>query len=195
MWFSFVLGSVVFGTTVVIPQFLQLLLGYPAVKAGEAMAGGGIAMLLMMPIAGQLVSRMDPRAMMAIGFFSTAAPLYYMVTHLSLQMDFATAAMLRTYQAIGLPFIFVPSNTLAYVGIPRERGNQVASMNSFVRNVGGSIGIAEISSSIPRQVAKQQNYMVAHAVPGNGAFDRMASGMEQMLRNQGAPFPTQQAYG
>jgi MFS transporter, DHA2 family, multidrug resistance protein len=179
----------------VIPQFLQLLLGYPAVKAGEAMAGGGIAMLLMMPIAGQLVSRMDPRAMMAIGFFATAAALYHMVTHLSLQMDFATAAMLRTYQAIGLPFIFLPSNTLAYVGIPREKGNQVAAMNSFVRNVGGSIGIAVISSSITRQVAQHQNYLVAHAVPGNGAFDRMASGLEQTLRNQGAPFPTEQAYG
>jgi DHA2 family multidrug resistance protein len=195
MCFTFVLGTVLFGTTVVIPQFLQLLLGYPAVKAGEAMAGGGIAMLLMMPIAGQLVSRMDPRAMMAIGFFSTAAALYYMVTHISLQMDFATAAMLRTYQAIGLPFIFLPSNTLAYVGIPREKGNQIASMNSFVRNVGGSIGIAVISSSITRQIAKHQNYLVAHAVPGNGAFDRMAGGMEQTLRNQGAPYPTQQAYG
>ena len=195
MCFTFVLGTVLFGTTVVIPQFLQLLLGYPAVKAGEAMAGGGLAMLLMMPIAGQLVSRMDPRAMMAIGFFATAAALYHMVTHLSLQMDFATAAMLRTYQAIGLPFIFLPSNTLAYVGIPREKGNQIASMNSFVRNIGGSIGIAVISASITRQVATHQNYLVAHAVPGNGAFDRMASGMEQTLRNQGAPYPTQQAYG
>src|SRR6202521_1905634 len=183
MCFTFVLGTVLFGTTVVIPQFLQLLLGYPAVKAGEAMAGGGLAMLLMMPIAGQLVSRMDPRAMMAIGFFSTAAALYYMVTHLSLQMDFATAAMLRTYQAIGLPFIFLPSNTLAYVGIPREKGNQVAAMNSFVRNVGGSIGIAVISSSITRQVAKHQNYLVAHAVHGNGAFDLMASGLQPLLRN------------
>ena len=195
MCFTFVLGTVLFGTTVVIPQFLQLLLGYPAVKAGEAMAGGGLAMLLMMPIAGQLVSRMDPRAMMAIGFFATAAALYHMVTHLSLQMDFATAAMLRTYQAIGLPFIFLPSNTLAYVGIPREKGNQIASMNSFVRNIGGSIGIAVISASITRRVATHQNYLVAHAVPGNGAFDRMASGMEQTLRNQGAPYPTQQAYG
>jgi DHA2 family multidrug resistance protein len=195
MFFTFVLGTVLFGTTVVIPQFLQILMGYPAVKAGEAMAGGGVAMFLMMPIAGQLVSRVDPRAMMAAGFFTTAAALYYITTHISLQMDFATAAMLRTYQAIGLPLIFLPSNTLAYVGVPREKGNQIAAMNSFVRNIGGSIGIAVISSSLTRQVAKHQSYLVGHAVGGNTAFDRMAGGMGQMLANKGAFFPERQAYG
>jgi DHA2 family multidrug resistance protein len=195
MFFTFTLGTVLFGTTVVIPQFLQLLLGYPAVKAGEAMAGGGFAMLLMMPIAGQLVSRVDPRAMMATGFFITATALYHMTTHLTLGMDFGTAAMLRTYQAIGLPLIFLPSNTLAYVGIPREKGNQIASMNSFIRNIGGSIGIAVISSQITRQVAKHQNYLVAHAVTGNGPFDQMLNGMSQTLTQRGVADANQQAYG
>ncbi|MBV9505070.1 MAG: DHA2 family efflux MFS transporter permease subunit [Acidobacteriia bacterium] len=194
MFFTFVLGIVLFGTTVVIPQFLQLSLGYPAVKAGEAMAGGGFAMFLMMPIAGQLVSRVDPRAMMATGFLATAVSLYYITTHLSLQMDFYTAAMLRTYQAVGLPFIFLPSNTLAYVGVPREKGNQVASMNSFVRNVGGSIGIAVISSSLTREIARHQNYLVAHATSGNPAFQQMVSGMQQTLANKGAADPMKQAY-
>ncbi|HLI83487.1 MAG TPA: DHA2 family efflux MFS transporter permease subunit, partial [Bryobacteraceae bacterium] len=138
MFFTFILGTVLFGTTVLIPQFLELMLGYPAVKSGEAMAGGGIAMFLMMPIAGQLVDRLDPRATMAIGFLTTGAALYYITTHITLQMDFGTAAMLRTYQAVGLPFIFLPSNTLAYVGVPREKSGQIASMNSFVRNIGGS---------------------------------------------------------
>jgi len=195
MFFTFVLGTVLFGTTVVIPQFLQLLLGYPAEKAGQAMAGGGLAMLVMMPIAGQLVSRVDPRAMMSIGFMSTAAALYFMVTHISLQMDFATAAMLRTYQAIGLPFIFLPSNTLAYMGIPREKGNQIAAMNSFIRNIGGSIGIAVISSQLTRQIAKHQNYLVAHAAPGSGPFNQIANGMSQMLANKGVATPMRQTYG
>ncbi|MBV8904935.1 MAG: DHA2 family efflux MFS transporter permease subunit [Acidobacteriia bacterium] len=195
MFFTFVLGTVLFGTTVVIPQFLQLMLGYPAVKSGEAMAGGGIAMFLMMPIAGQLVSRMDPRAMMGIGFLATAASLYYITTHISLQMDFGTAAMLRTYQAVGLPFIFLPSNTLAYVGIPREKYNQIASMNSFVRNIGGSIGIATISVTLTRQVARHQNYLVGHAVSGSSAFDQMTQSMGQLLANKNAMFPSQQAYG
>src|SRR5690348_6506893 len=73
MFFTFVLGMVLFSTTVVIPQFLQLLLGYPAEKSGEALAGGGIVMLFMMPVAGALVTRIDPRFMMAMGFLGTAA--------------------------------------------------------------------------------------------------------------------------
>ncbi len=194
MFFTFVLGIVLFGTTVVIPQFLQLLLGYPAIKAGEALAGGGIMMLLMMPIAGQLVSRVDPRGMMAFGFLATAASLVYMATHLSLQMDFTTAAKLRTYQTIGLAFIFLPSSILAYVGTPREKNNQISAMNSFVRNIGGSIGIAVISTMLTRTAQKHQVYMAARTGAGDVAFQQMAGGIAQKLAHQGQPFAQQQAY-
>jgi DHA2 family multidrug resistance protein len=195
MFFTFVLGIVLFGTTVVIPQFLQLLLGYPAQLAGEAMAGGGFMMLLMMPIAGQLVSRVDPRGLMCFGFLATAASLYYIATHLSLQMDFKTAAMLRTYQTLGLAFIFLPSSILAYVGTPREKNNQISAMNSFVRNIGGSIGIALISTMLTRQAQKHQVYMAAHTDSGSAAFRQLASGITQTLTQRGVAHPQQQAYG
>ena len=197
MFFTFNLGTVLFGTTVLIPQFLQLQLGYTAVMAGEALAGGGLAMMLMMPVAGMLVTRVDPRAMMAGGFVATSASLYYIATHLSLGMDFGTAAMLRTYQALGLPLIFLPSNTLAYLGVPREKNNQIASMNSFVRNIGGSIGIALISTFVIRQGQKHQNYLVAHATPGSPAWDNLVNGMSRTLaqRGVGAVDATHQAYG
>jgi DHA2 family multidrug resistance protein len=194
MFFTFVLGIVLFGTTVVIPQFLQLLLGYPAEKAGEAMAGGGFMMLLMMPIAGRLVSRVDPRGMMCFGFLATGASLYYIATHINLQIDFGTAAMLRTYQTIGLAFIFLPSSILAYVGTPREKNNQISAMNSFVRNIGGSIGIALISTMLTRQAQKHQVYMSAHTGPGSAAFLQMASGLTQTLAQRGVGHPQQQAY-
>jgi DHA2 family multidrug resistance protein len=197
MFFTFILGFVLYGTTVIIPQFLQTLLGYPAVKAGEALAGGGVAMLLMMPVAGILVSRVDPRGMMAFGFAVTSAALYYMVTHVSLQMDFVTASLLRTLQASGLAFIFLPSNTLAYVGMAREQNNQVSSMNAFIRNIGGSIGIALISTFLTRQSQVHQNYLVSNATPGNPLFDQMLAGITAGLRQAGisAGDATLQAYG
>jgi DHA2 family multidrug resistance protein len=196
MLFTFVLGMVLYGTTVVIPQFLQTLMGYPAQKAGEALAGGGFVMMLMMPIAGILVSRVDPRGMMAFGFLSTAAALYYMVTHISLQMDFFTASMLRTLQSAGLAFIFLPSNTLAYVGVPREKNNQVSSMNAFIRNVGGSIGISLISTSLVRSAQAHRNHLVANATAGNPAFDQMLAGIVITLQRSGvsAADATSQAY-
>ena len=78
MFFSFTLGMVLFGTTFMIPQFLQVQLGYSAVKSGEALAGGGFAMICMLPLVGTLVSRVDPRKLMAFGFVSISVAMYYM---------------------------------------------------------------------------------------------------------------------
>jgi len=196
MLFTFVLGMVLNGTTVLLPQFLQSLLGYDATKAGEAMAGGGFIMLLMMPLAGFLVSRVDPRMMMGFGFATTSATLYFMATHLNTGMDFRTAATLRTFQTAGLAFIFLPSSTLAYVGIPREQNNQVSGMNAFVRNIGGSIGIALLSTMLTRFGQQNQSVLVRHTYPGNPAFENMVRGISQTLRSSGmeATAATQQAY-
>ena len=197
MLFTFVLGMVLNGTTVLLPQFLQSLLGYDATKAGEALAGGGFIMLLMMPLAGFFVSKVDPRMMMAFGFACTAGALYYMATHLNSRIDFGTAAMMRTLQTAGLAFIFLPSNTLAYVGIPREQNNQVSGMNAFVRNIGGSIGIALLSTMLTRVGQQNQNTLVNHAQAGNAAFENLINGISQALQNSGmeATAATQQAYG
>ena len=147
-------------------------MGYPAVAAGEALAGGGFIMMLTMPVSGMLVSRVDPRALMSFGFAATATALYYMATHLTLGVDFGTVAMLRVYQTMGLAFIFIPSNVLSYVDIPRENNNQVSSMVNFVRNIGGSVGIALISTYITRTTQVRQNYLSANMRDTNPKFGR-----------------------
>ena len=186
MFFSFTLGTVLYGTTFMLPQFLQVQLGYPAVVAGEALAGGGFAMICLLPMVGTLVSRVDPRKLMAFGFISISAALYYMSSLFSLTMDFRTALLLRTFQMAGLAFIFVPQNVLAYVGVPREKNNQISSMNSFMRNVGGSIGIALISTSIARIGEQRRHSMVEHTLPGMPTYDGLVGGLTQTLRGQGA---------
>lgn len=150
----------------------------------------------MMPIAGFLVSRVDPRMMMGFGFATTSAALYFMATHLSTGMDFRTAATMRVFQTAGLAFIFLPSNTLAYVGIPREQNNQVSGMNAFVRNIGGSIGIALLSTMLTRVSQQNQSSLVAHTYAGNPAFDNLVNGVRQGLQSRGveATTATQQAY-
>jgi MFS transporter, DHA2 family, multidrug resistance protein len=185
MFFMFVLGMVLYGTTVIIPQFLQLLLGYSAVSAGEALAGGGFVMMLMMPISGFLVSKLDQRAMMCFGFGITAASLYYMATHMTLGIDFRTAAMLRVYQVAGLAFIFVPSNVLSYVDIPRDKNNQISSMISFIRNIGGSIGIALISTFITRAAQQRQTYLSGNMNASNPRYRQMVDGLTATLHSQG----------
>jgi DHA2 family multidrug resistance protein len=185
IFFTFTLGVVLFGTTVMLPQFLQDLLGYPAVTAGEALAGGGFIMMVMMPLAGTLAGRIDPRLLMAIGFSSTGGALFFMSQHLSLGMDFRTAFLLRILQTAGLAFIFVPSSTLSYVGIPIEKNNQVSAINSFVRNIGGSLGIALIVNFLTRSAQQHQTFLVAHAVPGATAYESTLTGMAAALRQSG----------
>ncbi len=179
------LGSVLYGMTVVLPQFLETLMGYTAAQAGECMALGGFLMMLTMPMAGALSGKMDPRILLAMGYAATAAGLYYVATHLSLDIGFPTAAMLRTYQVAGLAFIFIPSNVLCYAGIPRERNNQVASMMNFVRNIGGSIGIALVSTLITRASQRRQAYMAGSMNNGNPRFRDMVGGMSATLQSKG----------
>jgi DHA2 family multidrug resistance protein len=197
MFFSFTLGIVLYGTTVMIPQFLQVLLGYPAVVAGEALAGGGFVMICVLPFVGTLVSRIDPRKMMAFGFVCISAALYYMSSLFSLTMDFRAAFMMRVFQMFGLAFIFVPQNVLAYVGVPREKNNQISSMNSFMRNVGGSIGIASISTFLARGAQRRRSYMVGPATPGTPPYESLVGGLSETFKANGAGSvdATHQAHG
>jgi DHA2 family multidrug resistance protein len=197
IFFMFVLGMVLFGTTVLLPQFMETLLGYPAVTAGEALAGGGFTMMLLMPVVGQVVSHVDPRKAMVYGFVATSLGLYYMATHLTVTADFKTLFFIRVVQVAGLPFIFIPSNVLSYVAIPREKANQISSMINFARNVGGSIGIALLNTVLTRNVQVQRTYYSARMQHGNPVFQGMINGMAGNLEAHGvAPRNAmEQAYG
>jgi DHA2 family multidrug resistance protein len=100
-------------------------------------------------------------------------------------MDFTEAFTMRAFQMFGLAFIFIPQNVLSYVGVPPEKNNQISSMNSFVRNIGGSIGIALISASISRVGTKHRAYLVGQTTPGSPAYEAMRQGLTQTLQNQG----------
>jgi DHA2 family multidrug resistance protein len=191
----FILGSVLFGTTVLIPQFLQVQMGYTAESAGKALSAGALVMLFMMPVVGQLVSRVDPRILIACGFSATSLALFHM-TILNLGIDFRTAAMMRVYQTMGLAFVFIPISTLAYVGIPRHKSNQVAGMNNLMRNLGGSIGISMLSTFLLRLGQTHRVHLVAHATAWDSIFNQRVAGLAQTFRGQGMPpnQATAQAY-
>ncbi len=136
-----ILGTVLFGTTVLIPQFVQALLGYTAELAGLVISPGGIMVMLMMPIVGFLVSRVDPRWMIVYGFSISSIALFTMLD-LNIGASYAHIAMLRVFQAAGLAFLFIPINTLSYSGIPMQKNNDVSGLTNLARNIGGSMGTA-----------------------------------------------------
>jgi DHA2 family multidrug resistance protein len=185
VFFSFALGIVLFGSTVLIPEFLQSSLGYTAERAGEALSPAGLVMMAMMPIAGRLTgTRIDPRLLVCIGFLGTSFSLYRF-TGISLQMDFRTIMTLRMAQVLFMPLIFVPISTLNYIGVPREKNNQVSGMSSFARNLGGSIGTSLLGTFLTRQNQMHQAALVTHTTHANINFERMLSSLKAMFISQG----------
>jgi len=141
----FTLGWVLYGSTVLIPQFLETVLGYTAELAGMVLSPGGFVVMALMPLVGVLVTKVDPRKLVAFGFISLAVSMFHM-TSISTGIDFRTVMMYRVWQMAGLAFLFVPINTLCYIGIPQEQNNQVSSQVNLMRNLGGSFGISFVST-------------------------------------------------
>ncbi len=184
VFFSFVLGMVLNGSTILLPQFLQNNLGYTAALAGLALSPGGIVLAIMMPIAGILASKFDPRVIIAIGFACTAAGLFH-VTGIYYGIDFKTLVSFRVFQVIGIPLIFIPISTLNYVGVPREKFNQVSGISNFTRNVGGAIGVSLLSTFIAQQRQLQRGNLSSHTNSANPFFLRELNGLVHNYRATG----------
>jgi DHA2 family multidrug resistance protein len=178
------LGAVLYGCTTLIPQYLQNLMGYTAEQAGMALSLGGIVVIVLMPVVGILISRVDARALIAFGFLLTCVALVHM-TSIYPGIDFKTAALFRVFQMTGLAFLFVPISTISYVGVPKEEGNQVSGLTNLLRNVGGTLGIATLTTMLARREQVHQNILVAHVTPGNAAFSSMLSSMTTRFAHAG----------
>jgi DHA2 family multidrug resistance protein len=191
-----VLGAVLFGSILLLPLFLQNLLGYSAQLAGEVLSPGAFLVILLLPLVGRLLTKVDARGLIAFGFVAAAIAMWTM-TQLYLGIDFKTAVLYRAYLSIGLAFLFVPINTIAYVGIPKEKSNQVSSILNLARNLGGSVGISLATTMVARQSQVHQTHLVAHATPFDPAFRAALDQITQHLVAQGTATAdaTRRAYG
>jgi DHA2 family multidrug resistance protein len=176
MFVMFMVGVSLYSSTVLIPQFLQEIMGYSAEQAGMAVSSGGIALMVLFPVAGALAPKFDPRKLVAMGFTITTFGLYRM-TGLSLNVSFNMAVSWRVVIALGLPFLFIPINTLCYAGIPQEKYNEVSGLSALMRNLGGSVGISFVTTLLARLTQKHLAMLSAHTVNGNGPFEALRSGM------------------
>jgi DHA2 family multidrug resistance protein len=176
MFVMFMVGLSLYSSTMLVPQFLQEIMGYSAEQAGMAVSSGGIVLMLLFPVAGALAPKFDPRWMVAVGFIITTYGLWRM-TGLNLNVSFGMAVSWRAVIAVGLPFLFIPINTLCYVGIPQEKYNEVSGMSALMRNIGGSVGISFVTTLLARTSQQHLAMLGAHTVNGNGPFEAFRSGM------------------
>jgi len=167
----FVLGFCLYATTLLIPQFVQTLMGYTAELAGLVLSPAGFMMMCMMPVVGVLSGRVDPRKLIGYGFVMLTLSLVWM-GNLSLQLSYGQLVFMRCFQASGLAFLFIPINTIAYIGVKQSENNDVSGLTNLARNIGASCGTAFVATMLTRRTAAHENSMARNLIPGSPGFDR-----------------------
>ena len=193
----FILGIMLFSSLVMMPLYLQTLMGYTAESAGLVLSGGGLVLLFLMPVVGVLSSKVQARYIIAFGWLSLALAMYYSTQRLDLDISFRFASLLRVVQVFGLGFLFVPINLVAYIGMPTDKSNSVAGLVNFMRNIGSSIGTSMVTTLIARREQFHQVYLAAHTTPARAPFTLLMKGLAAHLAVAGldASLASRQAYG
>jgi DHA2 family multidrug resistance protein len=115
-----------------------------------------------------MLGKGDPRLTVMLGYLAVAAGLFNL-TRLDLYTSYQTATLWRMLQVIGLPFIFIPISTLNYVGVPRNKMNQISSLSNFARNIGGSAGTALLTTYLARSAQVHQMNLASNLSAGSTA--------------------------
>jgi len=176
----FTLGFVMFGTTVLLPLLLQTKMGYTATDAGLVLSPGGVVVMIMMPLIGWAVSRVQPRRLVMWGMFMHGIALLLM-TRFDLLVDFKTVVLTRCLQAGSFAFLFIPINTMAYAQLPPGKNNNASSLLSLARNMGGSCGIALATYLVTARSQVHQTMLSAHMTPYDPAFRQAFGALQRAL--------------
>jgi len=188
----FTLGILLFSSLVMMPLFLQTLLGYTAELAGLVLSGGGLVLVFAMPVVGQLTTRFQARHIIAFGWLCLAIGMYVSTQRIDLTISFASASWLRIVQVVGIGFLFVPITLAAYIGMPAEKSNAVAGMVNFMRNIGSSVGTSLVTTLIDRRSQYHQSVLVSHTTPGSQNFQNLVDGATRLFIHSGMSPPDAQ---
>jgi len=181
----FMLGIMLFSSLVLMPQFLQTLVGYTSQLAGLALSAGGLVLLFEMPIMGQLTTKIQARYLIAFGWLALSIAMFYSTKRIDLLISFSAATWLRITQVIGLGFLFVPITLVAYIGVAPEKNNSVAGIVNFMRNMGSSVGTSLVTTLIARRSQFHQARLVQNARVDNPNFVNAATGLSHQLATAG----------
>lgn len=180
----FGVGFVLTSTTVMLPQFVQQLMGYNATSAGLILMPGGFSLMIMMPIAGMLVKKVQPKYMMAAGLLITSAAMWHLAGFTT-AVPFWHLAWARVFQAVGLPLFFVPLNTIAYSGLPPGKSNNASALINLMRNLGGGVGISVAVTLLERRTQFHQDRLCSHWTIFDTPFREQFSSLIAKFVNQG----------
>jgi DHA2 family multidrug resistance protein len=181
----FILGIMLFSSLVMMPQFLQTLLGYTALNSGLVLSASGVLLLIEMPVMGQLTTKFPAKYIVCFGWLLLSLAMYYSTMRIDLQISFTSAMWLRVAQSSGLGFLFVPISLIAYSDTPQEKGNSVAGMVNFMRNIGSGVGTSMVTTLLARRAQVHQVMLSQHTTNLDSAFRNQVSGLSHQLMHSG----------
>jgi DHA2 family multidrug resistance protein len=190
------LGFVLYGSIVILPIWLQTLMGYPATRAGLTMAPRGLGSMIAMPLVGIILPRFDPRKLLATGLLLGAASTWQF-GQMNLNVGYWDLFWPQFVQGFGLGLIFVPLTTISMGRVPRESMGNATSLFNLMRNIGGAVGIAVIAMLNTRYQQKYINILGSHVAQGDPATGQWLGSLRSMFLGTGSGpgLAEQRAYG
>jgi len=174
------LGVIIYGTTALLPLFLQELIGYSAYQSGMAVAPRGIGAILSMMLAAKLVGRVDERLLIAIGVLIRGSSLF-MLGGLNLTMSMGSVVWPNIVNGFANGFLFVPLTTMTMKTLPRHLMGAGTGLYNLLRNLGASLGISMVTTFLTRGEQARQNILVAHENGSNPVYRSTLLGLTHIL--------------
>ena len=190
-----VLGFVLYGSLVLLPLFMQTLLGWTAVTAGIWTSPRGMGTAICMPLVGYLLGKgWDGRKMLFFGFIVTGMA-FFGYSHMDLQSGTWDIFLLQMNQGMGMAFVFVPLTTLTMDPIPKALTGYATSLYSVMRNVGSSVGISFVTTWIARRSQFHQSVLAAHITPYGARTQQFLAQSNRVFERGGSSLPTASRQG
>jgi DHA2 family multidrug resistance protein len=180
------LGVSLYSAITLIPIYLQTLMGYTAMLSGLTLSPRGLGALVTMPVVGYLTAKVDFRKVIGTGFILVAVSLWQF-GEINLEISMWNIIWPNVLMGVGLSMIFVPLSTVAMGMLPRDQMGNASGIFNLMRNIGGSAGIAAVTTILERRAQVHQSNMVSHLSPGNPAFQIHSHGLQQAFGQYYAP--------
>ena len=181
----FLFGVMLISMTQLLPQLTQTLMGYDATLAGLTLGLGGMATIILMPIAGFITGRyVQPKWLIMVSLAGTGWALWS-AARLDLDVTFWNLAMIRITQVVWLPFLFIPLSAVSYVGVPPDRTNEASAMINLMRNLGGSVGVSFTTTMLQQREQFHHERLAEHITAYNGyAWNTPLPPVDAMIQAQ-----------
>jgi len=188
------LAAILYGTTASLPLFLQNLMGYPALQSGYAMSPRGIAAFAATMVVGRVMGKIRSRWLLCFGF-TLLAYSSFVLARINLQVGMTNVIWPSILNGIAISFIFVPLTTSTMSQLGQAQIGNASGLYNLMRNLGGSIGIAFVTTMLERGAQTHQALMVGHLTPTDPAFREQLAAAKSVLGQHTDPATaTMQAY-